>query len=1126
MGISGQVVPTYKVMEEAIRTNKKLGHENLGSLSYTHGFLPPTEPLDALPSSHRAWDEVAAEFPSLLRTVTVRRILNDLPLLSVDTLPDKYLVRASCIISIMAHLYWYCEPNEPENGLPIAIQKPWEDLTHRLDRIAPHLSFIDLNTHNWFLIDPSLEQAYCVENFGMSIAMTGNEDERRFQMTPVEMLYLFSPLMQTTIDAQRAVLEDDVDTLMNCLVFMQEKINYLSYKTFMKANPNPYSDHYINPVVWGKTAAPFAAPFTSVPGPSGTAVPSFTMLDIFFGRQTYTTSIGHETLRTRDWFPKHWRDWLDAVEEISIPDYVHNRQHETLLGVFNETRASYMGENGILHRHRMKAYGFLDLSFKAGRVKTLGGTTGEYSARVWDQMADELDESRLERYGHYPEAEHFATVKHVEALRTDSKYSVHHIVLDVSGTGLRYEAGDRCGILPENTDDLIEKTLRILGATGTEQVVLNRAWRKHVLLRAGFATTQHLDLRDLLRFGRIRPVERDVAMRLYYLTKNERLRHIIDQWAVDQWELWDLLAMLSEHGYNPKRLWKAMLGDHDHICRIIVPERWRVYSISSVMPEPNAFSAEEIHLTVSGLRYTTPDTDYSNPEEREGTSSSFLSRLITDTTTHNRPIPIKVIHPPRFSLPDDPNCPIIMFAGGTGIAPMRGLLSERIRSASEGENWLFFGTRTRKDFYYQEEFEKIVAKDQLNLRVAFSRDDLTLQFNPDEARFEFLEGTRHRIDKGIRELTSTLKDLITSRKNGGQGAYIYICGRTEFANTVIDTLKDVFAFYHDHPEQGLYHLVGEERLLMEIFTTYDGAHFGADKRRLKVSDLILHNNDENGYWLMVNGRVYDMNEFGHIHPGGLKIIQSYSGMDATFAYQQIGHHINPEVDSMLGMYEIGVINTPEFGQHWGVAVSPTGLQYISLREAYQACVDLAFIVVEMENAILNDFRTLDEPMTDIENEDTVLLSPFKLQQIGLAHHRLLNDYLPQVLGESLTTLWSIMLGVFNQKNLEASWMPQSIEHVQSSAVAQGVQSFSPRLNELLQKGISIDEAVCQHLMKEDLRLIHDIKHVLRNILLILEQYETSSMTDQNYANSIIVTLTRFPELIAQYYHRFVTVVDS
>lgn len=1117
MVVSVDAVPTLRVMEAAIATNARLGHENLGSLSYTHGFLPPNEPLRALPASHRAWDEAAAAFPAMLRDFRARRDLDALPLLSADDLPDEYLVRASSIISIMAHLYWYCEPTEPANGIPTVIQTPWEQITRRLDRIAPHLSFIDLNTHNWHLRDPHLEQPYTVENFIMAVPMTGNEDERRFQMTPVEMLHRSAPLMRATIDAQEAVKHDDPNTLAEVLVFFGELLKYLNYKTFMKVNPNPYSDLYVNPVVWGKTAAPFAAPFTAVPGPSGTAVPSFTMLDIFFGRKAYRTTVGHETQRTRDWFPLHWREWLDAVEAISIPDYVHRRGHKALIGVFNETRDAYIGENGLLNRHRLKAYGFLDLSFKAGRVKTLGGVSGEYSERVWDRMADELDESRLERYGHFSATSHMVTVKRVETVRDDAQYGVRRIVFDVAGTGIRYQAGDRCAILPENSDDLVEKTLIALGATGDEPIALNAVWRTHMGLRHGFAGAESITLRDLLRFGKIRPVDRKIALNLHRVSQNERLLHIIDAWAFDQWELWDLLGLLAENGYNPKRLWKAVPGDYEHICRVIPPERWRVYSISSVMDDPHALSADEIHLTVSGLRYQTEAGALSNGAARWGTGSSFLARLADGETACAGRVSLKVIHPPRFSLPDDTTRPVVMFAGGTGLAPMCGLIAERIRSEASGENWLFFGTRTREDFYYHEAFAPIVAAGKLHLQTAFSRDEVSAVYNLQTAQFAFVPGARRRIDTIISENAAPLWDLLRSEKDGGQGASVYICGRTEFANSVLESLKGVIGQHTAQPEQVMYRLVGEERLMMEIFTTYGGRHYDTDKQHFPVSDLIMHNEDTHGYWLMINGRVYDMNEFGHMHPGGLKIIQSYSGMDATFAYEQIEHQNNPEVDSMLSMYEIGVIKTPDFGGHWGIALSKDGLRYISLRDAYRAWADFAFIVVEMENAILNDFRTLHEPMTNIEDATTLTLSAFKLAQIGLAHHRLLNNYLEQVLGDALETLWALTIGVLGETTLTLDTLMGEIAAAQSTEAALAVRNLSPRLNDALKAGMEPDEALCDALIEADLGVMHALKLALRDGLMTFEDLGAETISAGN--TRLIDALLRIPTIMGAYYER-------
>ena len=107
--------------------------------------------------------------------------------------------------------------------------------------------------------------------------------------------------------------------------------------------------------------------------------------------------------------------------------------------------------------------------------------------------------------------------------------------------------------------------------------------------------------------------------------------------------------------------------------------------------------------------------------------------------------------------------------------------------------------------------------------------------------------------------------------------------------------------------------------------------------------------------MVINGRVYDMNEFGHLHPGGFKIIHSYAGMDGTQAYEKVLHHINPEVDSMLGMYELGVVRRLDFGMEWGVVVGPDGLRYMSLADFYRAWIRFLYNVVEMENALHNDY---------------------------------------------------------------------------------------------------------------------------------------------------------------------------
>ncbi len=1137
------VAPARRVLEEAIAVNDQLGHDNLGSLSYSHGFLPRQEPMKQLPSSHKTWDEVAADIPHLFRTFAVRKILNEMPLLSADQadLPDEHLLRASSLFSILAHLYWYSEPEPPDNGIPSQIQQPWQQISKRLDRPAPHLSFIDLNTHNWRFINQSLEQPFIVENLKMAIPLIGNEDERRFQMSPIEMLYLFSPVLDAMLRAQEAAIQDEPDALTEALIYISDTIKYLSYVTLMKVNPNPYSDLYINPVVWGKTAALFASPFQkeSVPGPSGTAIPSFTTLDIFFGRKTYKTTVGHETDRTRHWFPKYWREWLTALETISVSDYVIQKGDPTLKGVYDEARDAYAGDSGLLSRHRLKAYGFLDLSFKAGRVKTLGGVGGSYSERIWDRMATELDASRLERYGTYPQTTHMVAIKRVDTIRDHEHLFVRRVVFDISRTGIRYQAGDRCGILPENSEVLVEKTLKSLHASGGEIIHLNSNWRWHVNLRNSYQNATELPLRTLLTFGRIRPVDRAVALNLYGLTNNEHLRKILDAWAEDQWELWDLLDLLAEAGYNPKRLWKALPGDYEHICRIIPPERWRLYSISSTMGE----QADELHLTVGGLHYQTDDTSVSHEANRWGTSSSFLARLSAGESLSGARISIKVVHPPRFSLPHDASCPVVMLAGGTGIAPMRSLIEERMRTAESGPVWLFFGTRDREDFYYRNELESLVADGKLEVRTAFSRDDVAAQFDPNTGQFKFVPGEHRHLDGEMLKEDNArfLSDLLRSTQDGGQGAYFYICGRTAFANSVMEAIKQILVrsveqgSIEERDEMGrrmLYRLIGEDRLMLEIFTTYTGAHFDQVKQQYRISDVVLHNDDEQGYWIIINGRVYDVNEFNHIHPGGAKIIQSYSGMDATVAYQKIEHHVNPEVDAMLGMYELGVLAVPNFGQEWGVALSNKGLRVITLRDAYYAWVDLLYMIVEIENAILNDFRIRHEPFTDIETSERVLLSPIKIQELGQAHERLVNAYLGHALGEPIETLWALTVGLLGRQDLDARWIHDKLADVYAGEQANAVIHLAHSLRENMKKDENRLTATseyfenlfgpfCDVLQQEDRRVIRELKLTLREGVRVFEELEKDTI--HRDGDRLLALLQTIPPVLDDFYSRLYSV---
>ncbi len=1097
---SSLMVPTRRILAEAEATNERLGHENLGFLSESHGFLPREPPLLELSSSHETWDDVAAQLPELFRTLALRPTLGAMPVLGAgeDELSDRDLLRASVILSIFAYAYYYVE-TQPPDSLPASVTTPWREVSNRLQRATPHMSFIDMNLYNWRFIDGDRAAPIRVENLSLMIPVVGNEDERRFQMTPVEAVAQLAPAVGAVIRAQEAVADDDVRGLEHELTAIADALHELTAVTFAKVNPNRYSPTYVDPVVWGKTVAPIATPYDpAVPGPSGTAIPDFQLLDVFFGR-TYETKIGHETGRARSWFPPHWQAFLHAAEtpEISIPEYVERRGDRVLRGLFQEALDAYAGDTGLLARHRLKTYGYLDLSFKAGRTKTLGGIGGGFADRVWDSTDGELELARQERYTRSPQTWQHVRVKEVRPLRDDGEAWVGHEVLDAEGTGIRYQPGSRCAVLPENGDELVQRTLQALRARGDEPIALSALWREAITGRHGYQEATAVPLRTLLRFGRIRPVDRDIAKLLHSITHDHRLRRIIERRAEDQWELWELLDLLYEGGLQPGQLLRAHPGERESICRVVAPERPRLYSISSAMDDPAARSAREIHLTLGRLRYDTDASDVSRAGARDGTASSFLAR------GPDGPVAIKVIRPPRFALPKDPRRPIVMFAGGTGVAPFRSLLLERSQRAQGAQTWLYFATRTRADLYHGDELSRLQAEGKLQLRVAFSA----------EPGHEQRIGELMAQDDNARRLWQLIE----------AGAVLYVCGRAEFAGAVTDAITAILARFaegsdgerSEHARDALRRLVGEERLLLEVYTTYTGSQL-RDTRVIDASQVVLHNNHRDGYWMIIGGRVYDLTEFASMHPGGLKIIRSYAGMDATVPYRKVLHDVNPEVDAMLALYEIGRARRLDLGPAWYVAIVGNRLRVVTMKDLYRAWISRLYAAVEMQNAVANDFGIRLEPVTHDEIERTPRQSPYKTQLLFQAHQRFRHDYLDALTGASLEELWALTSAASGTHH-RVGWMQASIQSVRGSEQACAADRLDQRIAAGLKGGSDLAWCVtsCERLEDLDKRFMHEMKLGLREGVRAFERCERDTLVKG--AQELLAAVRALPDVLQRYF---------
>ena len=124
----------------------------------------------------------------------------------------------------------------------------------------------------------------------------------------------------------------------------------------------------------------------------------------------------------------------------------------------------------------------------------------------------------------------------------------------------------------------------------------------------------------------------------------------------------DVLAALQKFdGIRP---------DPEAFVEALDPLQPRVYSISS-SPKMNA---GRVSLTVDAVRYEI------NKRVRLGVASTFLAGRIEP----GERVRVYVQKAQHFALPADPNKPIIMIGPGTGIAPFRAFLQERLATNAPG----------------------------------------------------------------------------------------------------------------------------------------------------------------------------------------------------------------------------------------------------------------------------------------------------------------------------------------------------------------------------------------------------------------------------------------------------------
>ncbi|MGB6534541.1 MAG: sulfite reductase subunit alpha [Xanthobacteraceae bacterium] len=340
--------------------------------------------------------------------------------------------------------------------------------------------------------------------------------------------------------------------------------------------------------------------------------------------------------------------------------------------------------------------------------------------------------------------------------RPGSEKQTWHVEIDLAGAGLDYVVGDSVGIFPANDPQLVAEVLTALAAP-PDFPIGGRTLREELI--DGVSLSPAPDMLFQLISYMTGGVRREKAKRLA----------AGDDPDGDAASLDVLAALRKFPGIRP---------DPEAFIESLDPLQPRVYSISC-SPSCNP---GRVSLTVDAVRYQIDE------RTRLGVCSTFFADRL-DPGAKIRTYLQKAQH---FTLPADPNTPIVMIGPGTGIAPFRAFLQERQANGATGRNWLFFGhQRSQYDFFYENEL--------LAMRASGLLTRLTLAWSRDSDKKIYVQ---HRMAEVGRDLWSWI----------AEGAHIYVCGDAlRMAKDVEAALLGIIAAHSGRTDQEAAKLLAELR---------------------------------------------------------------------------------------------------------------------------------------------------------------------------------------------------------------------------------------------------------------------------------------------------------------------------
>ena len=392
-----------------------------------------------------------------------------------------------------------------------------------------------------------------------------------------------------------------------------------------------------------------------------------------------------------------------------------------------------------------------------------------------------------------------------------SRKETRHIVFALGDSGMDYKVGDALGVVSENPPHIVEELIQVQGWDRNQIVETHNGERDlYTALKKDFEV--HMANKKFVQSLAGKVVSSGMKISLKIVARSR---------SNDQWESSETSAnppglAASKATEDPSAKVEALLGDQKAIEDYLwtrdyidimrefnvkySPEEFfeligrlkpRLYSIASSHDAHPGF----VELTVGIVRFEYHD------RPRGGLCTLYMADEID---TSGQPIGVFMSPTKSFILPEDKDVDIIMVGPGTGIAPFRAFMEQRVFDGGKGRNWLFFGDQSSKtEFYYKEQIEGWMdSGDLFRFTTAWSRDQ-------EEKIY-----VQHRLKEHGEEIWQWFEN----------GAYFYICGdKTYMAKDVHRALIEIAMEPGGMSEEDATHFIGttmmkeQKRYLRDVY---------------------------------------------------------------------------------------------------------------------------------------------------------------------------------------------------------------------------------------------------------------------------------------------------------------------